>query len=167
MKAELKEIQHQLETDVQVYKEILTEALKHQLIDSIKANENEIFNTLKQIANKGEHLLSIYFVPEHIYKSTFVFEGEHAKFSLEHCIDDYLYEERFFGRKQVRHTNINFKKYYENFLAQINITELKLLNEILYDNPSITINLKSYFESLGLSTNIKAHEYFLVIDLSF
>lgn len=32
---------------------------------------------------------------------------------------------------------------------------------------SVKINLKSYFESLGLSTNIKAHEYFLVIDLSF
>src|SRR5690625_758401 len=65
------------------------------------------------ISNKGDNLLTIYFVPEHIYKTTFVYDGNDAKFSLEHCINDYLYEDRFLTRKQVRYNIINFEKYYQ------------------------------------------------------
>lgn len=167
MLKELKEIQHQLTGETQIYKEILTETLKYQLIDTIKANENRILDTLRQIMYKGGNRLTIYFVPEHIYKSTFVYNGELAEFSLEHCINDYLFEERFFGRKQVRFTDIHYKKFYENFTSKVDLFKLKLIHEILKDNPSITTNLKSYFESLGLSNDIRPHKYLLVVDLSF
>lgn len=167
MKSELNEIQHQLKKDIQFYKDILTESLRHQLIESIKANKREILTVIKSLSNKGEDLLTIYFVPEHIYKTTFVYDGIDAKFSLEHCINDYIYEDKFFTRKQVRYNIINFEKYYQELGSKVNLNELKLLKGILKDNPSIAINLKSYFESLGLSINIKKHDYFLAIDLSF
>jgi hypothetical protein len=164
---ELKKIHHQYKNDIQIYKEVLTETLKHQLVKTLKENESELFNRMKYICAKGEQSLTIYFVPEHIYKHTFVFEDDHAKFSLEHCIHEFVYENKLFGRKQVEFTDINFKKFYENLWSKVNITELKVINEILNDNPSITTNLKSYFENVGLSFNIRSHEYFLVIDLSF
>ena len=139
MRTELNEIQHQLKKDIQFYKVILSAALRHQLIESIKVNEREILTIINHISNKGDNLLTIYFVPEHIYKTTFVYDGNDAKFSLEHCINDYLYEDRFLTRKQVRYNIINFEKYYQELGSKVNINELKLLNGILKDNPSIKI----------------------------
>lgn len=167
METELKKSTEQFSEDILIYIKILAESLNQQLIKSLKANEHNILNTMKQIAYKGESQLSVFFVLAHIYKTTFVYDSDHAEFSLEHCIDDYLYEERLFGKKQVRYTQVNYKKYYRNLCSKINIYELKIIDDILNKNPSITIDLKSYFESLGLSTTIRINENFLIVDLSF
>ncbi|MGG1594782.1 hypothetical protein [Terribacillus saccharophilus] len=156
--------------DIEIYSDILTATLKYQLVESLEEHNTEIFKLMEQIASEGERVLILHIVPEHIYISTLAYKDDYALFSIEHCIYNYLYEDRFFGllgRKQVKFKDINFKSFYEKMSHNVELLDLKLIDEIVSKEPLIIQSITSHFEKLGFITCVRPKEYTLEIKLSY
>lgn len=170
IKEELLSLNSRLENDINTYKMILSETIKNHLVTCIQQYEEDIANAMRDLAKNGDKVLTLRFIPSHIYRAPFTRSSyNQAAFSLEYCIQDYIYEDKLLGfyRKQVRFTDVPFKKFYRLLEDRVNINDLRPLDDIFKNNPAIEEKLKDYFTKLGLTYNVTKHPYFYSIELSF
>lgn len=155
--------------DLTTYRHILREMMNQHLIACLQKCEDYLLDYVKENHSNGVRSLTLLFKHEHIYQSIMAIDRDVAIVSLEHCINDYIYEDKLLGlyKKQMKFTDIDFKALFQRIRSTVDTNELQIVKEILIEDSHIVESVEGYFENLGFHVKALDNAYTLVLELSW
>lgn len=152
------------------YKEVLSDTINYQLLESLNDCKSEIIQTVKSEVEKGNQVLNIMFSPDFVLSGAPIYQfiGKNTSLvSLASCTNAYVYKQKLFGKKQIRYTDVRFNEFMEKFSAKHDdLIELKIVNYVFDQNPEIKCKIDEFFLELGLLTKRKENDTAYVLEVS-
>jgi hypothetical protein len=155
--------------DLITYRHILRETMNQHLIACLQQCEDYLLDYVKGNHSSGIRSLTVLFKHEHIYQSILAIDRDIAIVSLEHCINDYIYEDKLLGlyKKQMKFTDIDIKVLFQRIHSTVDVDTLLIVKEILTEDSHIVESVEAYFENLGFHVEELDNDYTLVLKLSW
>lgn len=155
--------------DLITYRHILRDTMNQHLIACLQQCEDYLLDYVKENHSSGVRSLTVLFKHEHIYQSIMAIDRDIAIVSLEHCINDYIYEDKLLGlyKKQMKFSDVDIKSLYQRIRSSVDTDKLQIVKDILVEETHISENVEAYFEDLGFHVEALDNDYTLVLELSW
>lgn len=163
---DLQNHQAKIDSYITSYKRVLSDSLNANLLPYlIKVEEQFSADLKKSLGNKrdwrkksGEVIINIHSTMSSLQYINFFYQNGNLVgiLGVDNVIEDYLYKQSFFTKKQIKCTYVNYRnllKESENIDPSL-LEDPKILEQVLTESPTLVEDVKRYYENNGFKVKI-------------